>query len=252
MNDYQEQVERDRQKLKQQHQDYLAEVEQDRQKLKQQQRLHNTKIETDIKLISLRESLNNLDVINKMPSQTKILNSAASGLGFIGGGAIAGLSTSTMLGGVGLVGNFGGIGLGLGAMTGTGAILGAATYGAFQAIASEDTTALGAIGLGSLGGVAVSATMGGMGLSVGGAAFGIGMGSMAAAGGVLGLSVYGLTKILTNGNKEAKMYRNLSYLEEITREYEEERKWRDLESGYLGIEAELQALKASLFSQGTP
>ncbi len=147
---------------------------------------------------------------------------------------------------MGLVGKFGGIGLGLGTMTGTGMIIGAATYGGLKAITDKDATALGAIGLGTLGGVGVSATVGGIGLSVGGTAFSIGMGSMATAGGIVGLGIYGLTKIFSHTSQPTKLYRNLQYLEAITLEYEEERKWADLESGYLGIEAELQALKATL------
>jgi hypothetical protein len=151
-----------------------------------------------------------------------------------------------MIGGIGLVGKFGGIGLGLGTMTATGIMIGAATYGALTAIIEEDVTALAAMGLGTLGGVGLSATVGGMGLSVGGTAFGIGMTSMAAAGGIIGLGIYGLTKIVSDGGRDAKIYRNLEFLETITREYEEERKWADLESGYLGIDAELQALKIAI------
>ncbi|MGK7957452.1 MAG: hypothetical protein AB4063_19690 [Crocosphaera sp.] len=167
------------------------------------------------------------------------------GLGFMGTGALAGIGTYSTLGGMGLVGGFGGIGLGLGTMTGTGAILGAATYGTFTAIKESDPVALGAIGLGTVGGIGISATVGGMGLGVGGTAFSIGMGTMAFAGGIVGLGIYGISKMFTN-NKQARMYRTLDYLETITREYEEEQKWRDLESGYLGVDAELEALKASL------
>ncbi len=242
MNNYREQIEQDLERLKQKQKDYRAEVKQDIERLKQQQRLHNQKIETDIKLTSPKTSLDNFDA-NLISSQKNI---SAEGLGFIGGGALAGVSTSAIVGGMGLVGSFGGIGLGLGTMTGAGVIIGASTYGAYQAIRDEDATALWAIGLGALGGVGISATVGGMGLSVGGTAFGIGMSSMAAAGGIIGLGIYGLTKIFTNESRETKMYRNLQFLEKITREYEEERKWADLESGYLGIEAELQAMKATL------
>ncbi|MGB5772850.1 MAG: hypothetical protein WBM32_23725 [Crocosphaera sp.] len=57
----------------------------------------------------------------------------------------------------------------------------------------------------------------------------------------LGLGIYGLTKIFTNNSQQANLYRNLDFFEKITREYEEEAMWRDLE-----IDSELQALKASI------
>ena len=253
-----EQVERDRQRLKERQEadqkrlknemkkDYKKiqeeqkrlknEMKKDYEKLKQKQKRNNFKREKNIKLAKSTIYIDS----------SSYTNISGVGLGFIGAGTLAGISTSSMLGGIGLVGQFGGIGLGIGTMTGTGAMIGAATYGAFTAIKESDVTVLGAIGLGTMGGAGFSASVGGMGLSVGGTAFGIGMGSMAVAGGIVGLGIYGLTKIVTNASKTSKIYRNLDYLETITREYEEERKWRDLESGYLGIEAELQALKASL------
>ncbi len=240
LSNVEKQVEIDRQRLLKEQQAKEKrienEVKRDYEKLKQQQTQNNLVVEHDLNITKSTMYINNF-------SYTNI---SSVGLGLIGAGTLGGISTSATLGGIGLVGQFGGIGIGFGAMTGVGAIMGAATYGAYTAIEESDTTVLGAIGLGTLGGVGLSATVGGMGLSVGGTAFGIGIGSMAVAVGFVGLGMYGLTKILTNGHKEAKMYRNLYYLEEITREYEEERKWRDLESGYLGIEAELQALKASL------
>jgi WD40 repeat protein len=79
-------------------------------------------------------------------------------------------------------------------VTVAGAVAGAAAYGAFKAIGEGDTAAFGAIGFGALGGAGVSATVGGMGLAGGFGAVGIGMGTMAAAGGVVGLGVYGFYK----------------------------------------------------------
>ena len=49
---------------------------------------------------------------------------------------------------------------------------------------------------GATSGAALSATLGGMGLAVGGTAVSIGMGSVAAAGTVVGLAAYGLKKAI--------------------------------------------------------
>ena len=113
---------------------------------------------------------------------------------FIASGAGLGIGTSATIGGMGLVGGFGAVGIGMAPVTLAGAVAGAAAYGAFKAIGEGDTAAFGAIGLGAFGGASVSATVGGMGLAGGFGAVGIGMGTMAAAGGVVGLGVYGLYK----------------------------------------------------------
>ncbi|MGB3241076.1 MAG: hypothetical protein WBB29_22520 [Geitlerinemataceae cyanobacterium] len=116
---------------------------------------------------------------------------------FIAGGGFAGAGFSSTIGGIGLVGSFGGIGLGMAPVTVAGAVLGSAAYGAFGAISDGDMAAFGAIGLGTVGGIGVSATIGGMGFSVGGSAIGIGMGTMAFTGGIVGLGMYGLYKAFT-------------------------------------------------------
>lgn len=164
----------------------------------------------------------------------------SKGIGSVVGGALTGASISSTIGGIGLVGGFGGVGIGIGTMTGIGTLTGAAAYGTFKAIQESDTTALATLGLGTIGGIGVSATVGGIGLSFSGTAIGLGMGSMAVAGGVVGLGLYGLAKMLNPCNTN-KLYQNLDCLDQITREYEEEKFWTDLE-----IEEELQALKASM------
>ncbi|MCU0533309.1 MAG: hypothetical protein MUD14_05365 [Hydrococcus sp. Prado102] len=83
--------------------------------------------------------------------------------------------------------------------------------------------------------------VGGMGLSVGGTAFGIGMGAMATAGGVVGLGIYGLCRMLQRSNSQTKFYSNMLALEQISREYEQEKRWANLE-----VEEELQALKFTI------
>ena len=115
---------------------------------------------------------------------------------FIAGGAGFGAGISATVGGMGLAGGFGAVGIGMAPVTAAGAIAGAAAYGAFKAIGEGDAVAFGAIGIGALGGAGVSATIGGMGLAGGFGAVSIGMGSMAAAGGVFGLGIYGMIKAL--------------------------------------------------------
>jgi WD40 repeat protein len=119
---------------------------------------------------------------------------SAESVVFMAGGAATGAGVSATVGGMGLAGGFGAFGIGMAPVTVAGAVAGAAAYGAFCAIADGDSAAFGAIGMGALGGVGVSATVGGMGLAGGFGAVGIGMGTMAAAGGVVGLGVYGLYK----------------------------------------------------------
>ena len=119
---------------------------------------------------------------------------SAQSVVFMAGGAATGAGVSATVGGMGLAGGFGAVGIGMAPVTMAGAVAGAAAYGAFCAIADGDSAAFGAIGMGALGGVGVSATVGGMGLAGGFGAVGIGMGTMAAVGGVVGLGVYGLYK----------------------------------------------------------
>lgn len=168
-------------------------------------------------------------------------------LGLIVGGAGIGVSVSTTIGSIGLVGGFGGIGIGVGTMMGVGAVTGAAIYGAGKALEDRDAMALSAIGLGTLGGISVSAAVGGMGLSVGGTAFGIGIGTMAATGGVIGLGIYGLCRMFRGTNEQTKLYSNMLALEEITREYEEKQFRAKLE-----IEEELEELKAEIGFNPSP
>lgn len=167
----------------------------------------------------------------------KIAESAA----FIASGTAAGASISATVGGMGLVGGFGGVGIGMTPVAAAGGVIGAAAYGAVQAIEEGDTAALAAIGIGAVGGAGVSAAVGGMGLAIGGNAVGIGMGAMTAAGGVVGLAAYGVYKIINQAEAEKNLHRNLQTLAEITNEYEDKKRWIDLE-----IDAELEAMKAQM------
>ncbi len=129
-------------------------------------------------------------------------------------GGIAGSSAYFTFGSIGIVGGFGGVGIGMAGMTAAGTVLGAAVYGAFQGIEDGDATAFTAIGLGVIGGAGVSATIGGIGISFGGSVFGIGMGSMAAMGGICGLGVYGLAKMFSSATNPEPIAETFNRMEE--------------------------------------
>lgn len=157
------------------------------------------------------------------------------------GGALTGVSAYTTMGGIGLVGAFGGISLGLGAMTGIGAVTGTALYGGIYALQTGDRQSYVATGLGSLAGVGFYNTIGGVGLGIGGTAFGLGMGTMALSGGVLGLGIYGLTKMFNPSNVVNNYYENSFFINKITEEYLEKKVWGSLE-----VDNELNNLKEKL------
>ncbi len=137
-------------------------------------------------------------------SQTR--KNIVAGAAFIATGTIAGANLSPIIGGMGLAGSFGGIGIGAAPVVCAGAVTGAATYGALQAI-EGDNVAISAIAIGSIGGASVSSFVGTMGLVAPkiGLAVGIGTIPMAALGGVVGLAAYGVAKMLseTTTNKTA-------------------------------------------------
>ena len=183
---------------------------------------------------------------------------------FVAGGTGFGASVAATVGNVGIVGSFGGASLGLGALSGVGAVTGMAAYGAVEAIASGDKTAIAAMGLGAIGGAGLSASAGGVGLGFGGTAIGLGMGSMAMMGSVVGLGLYGIARTLNKAAiKESpsqvfdrmadKILDEADYAEAYTEALLElemlspnsvlgEILWRSKMIGY-EIEEELQALK---------
>ncbi|XWK88129.1 MAG: DnaJ domain-containing protein [Phormidium sp.] len=190
----------------------------------------------------------------------------SKGTAFIYTGTFTGAAVSTTFGNMGLVGGFGGFGIGVAPVAAAGGVFGAAAYGAFEAIGEGDATAYGALGIGVISGVGFYSAIRGMGLSVGGTAFGIGMGTMAAAGGVIGLAFYGIAKLIDkSGSGEsaaqafARMEDKVLYMEAYTQAlYELE--LMSLESGladfiwkqklaHLEVEEEFQALKAKLHSK---
>lgn len=180
----------------------------------------------------------------------------------IAGGAAAGVGVSAVFGHAGLAVAGTAVGIGTAPMAVAGGIVGAAAYGAFEAIATGDKTAIAAFGLGALGGVGVSSAVGGMGLAGGFGAFKIGMGTMGIAGGIVGLGIYGVAKMLDSGSKEpaaqvfSRMEEKIAWkeayiqalleleLEAFLRDYKLERQFMALD-----FEDELQMLKAELKRQ---
>jgi len=137
------------------------------------------------------------------------------GAGFITTGAATGAGVSATVGGMGLVGGFGGLSIGMAPAAATGAMAGAAAYGGKKAIENKDASALGAAALGAIGGAGVSSAVGGMGLAFAGTAVGVGMAPVAAAGAVVGLGAYGLNRLLdkakTTDNPE-KVFESLKQI----------------------------------------
>ena len=161
--------------------------------------------------------------------------------GFVVVGAATGQVIASQIGGVGVVGGFGGMALGTPVIVVGGAIAGAAIQGIVEGIETGDVKILGVTTLGSVLGAGFSAAVGKVGVGVAGSAFGVGMGTMAATGGLLALGVYQLIKMCGNHSSSSKYFENLLFLEQITEEYENEKKWHNLE-----IENELQDLKNEL------
>lgn len=111
-------------------------------------------------------------------------------------GAATGAGVSSSIGSMGLVGGFGGIGIGMIPVTAAGAVAGAAAYGGKKALDDQDASALGAAAVGALGGACLSSSVGNMGLAFAGTAVGVGMMHVAASGAVVGLGAYGLNRLL--------------------------------------------------------
>lgn len=174
------------------------------------------------------------------------------------GGGVAGAGVYSTIGGVGIVGGFGGVGIGMAGMTAAGTMIGSAVYGTFKGIEEQDNTAFVAMGLGGVAGAGVYSAIGGVGLSFGGGAVGIGMGSMAATGGIIGLGIYGLAKMFSSFRSKEPVAATFKRMEEkntYTEAYYQalmkldsgfadilwEQKFRDLE-----INDEFNELKAKL------
>ncbi|MGD1704274.1 DnaJ domain-containing protein [Dapis sp. BLCC M229] len=145
---------------------------------------------------------------------------------FTSTGAATGVTFSTTVGNIGLIGSFGGISIGATPIIGAGAVVGAATYGAVKAMTKSDPTAFGFIGMGSYGGVTLSSTLGGMGLGVGGTAFSLGMGTMATLGGVVGLGLYGFFQAI-NSSPQKRIIYSFATFERIERNISDRVSWQE-------------------------
>jgi hypothetical protein len=130
-----------------------------------------------------------------MTQDDKKFQNIAEGTAFVLGGTAGGAGVSTVVGGMGLVGGFGGVAIGATSVAVAGAVVGSAAYGAKKALESGDATALGAVAGGAVAGAGVSAVVGGMGLAVGGTAVALGAAPVIVAGATVGLAAYGLSKI---------------------------------------------------------
>jgi len=130
------------------------------------------------------------------------------------GGGVAGASIYSAGGGIGMIGGFGGIGLGLTGMTAIGTVVGSAIFVIAEGIDNQDSNAFAALGFGALGGLGTSATIGGIGVSFGGIVFGLGMGSMAAIGGVFGLGMYGLARMFISSSYSEPIAQTFNRMEE--------------------------------------
>ena len=157
-------------------------------------------------------------------------------------GGVTGANLSACLGNIGLVGGFGGISVGLVGMTGIGILTSSAIYASLQGLETNDHNVGLALGIGSLGGIGIYSTFGGVGVAVKGTAFGVGVGSMAIAGGLVGLGIYGVMKMLSPTYSDNNFYSNLEFFDRITREYEEALFWQEVTGKYENLEAELQQL----------
>ena len=180
------------------------------------------------------------------------------GKGFVIVGATTGQVIASQVGGIGVVGGFGGMALGTPVIVVGGAIAGAAVKAIIDGIETGDVTVLGVTTLGSVLGAGFSATVGNVGVGVAGSAFGVGLGTMAVTGGVFALGVYQLIKMFAKGqSKESaaqifeRMGDRISGQELYNQAMMEldpilgEIAWKQKMS-YLEIEEELQELKATI------
>jgi hypothetical protein len=77
---------------------------------------------------------------------------------------------------------------------------------------------------------------------------------MAAVGGVVGLGVYGLYKFIEGADAAGNFSRNMQALAQITRKYEEKRRWAALEVDWAALEvnAQLESLKCQMRTGTNP
>ena len=114
--------------------------------------------------------------------------------GFVIVGAASGQIFASQVGGIGLVGSFGGLAIGTPVIVVGGALAGAAVQGIIEGLETGDVTVLGVTTVGSVLGAGFAASVGNVGVGVAGTAFGIGIGTMTVAGGIFAIGAYQLVK----------------------------------------------------------
>ncbi|MBD2578502.1 PspA/IM30 family protein [Oscillatoria sp. FACHB-1406] len=122
-------------------------------------------------------------------------NYPSEGAALVAGGVISGAS----VGKIGILAGGTGYSLGTIPLAAVGALSGAALFEVLRSLVENDASSAKAAAIGATGGAATSAVVGGVGVSVGGSAFGVGMASMAAGGAVVGLGLVGLNRLLQQG-----------------------------------------------------
>jgi hypothetical protein len=125
------------------------------------------------------------------PENTDLTTGGAA----VAGGATAGAAVVAAVGNMGLVGAFGGVGIGMAPVAIAGGVVGAAGYGAVKAVKDGDAVALGAVAGGGLAGAGVAGMVGNMGLAVAGGAVGVGAAPVIAVGALVGMAGYGLWRM---------------------------------------------------------
>lgn len=178
----------------------------------------------------------------------------SGGTGAVAAGAATGAWVSLSVGNMGLAFSGTAVSLGLTPLTAAGAVAGAAGFGVFRAIATGDPAALQAALLGGAGGAAVSVQVGGMGLAFSGTAIGLGLAPVTLAGGVVGLAVYGLVKMLEDSSPPEPVAQVFDRMEEKIADQEAyqqallELTLAALEQKFatLDLEAELEELRQKL------
>jgi hypothetical protein len=114
----------------------------------------------------------------------------------VAGGAAAGAGVVAAVGNLGLVGAFGGIGIGMAPVAVAGGAVGAAGYGIVKGFQDQDAKALGFVGAGAGVGVGAAALVGNMGLAMAGGAVAVGAAPVIAVGAAAGMAVYGFWRML--------------------------------------------------------
>ncbi|MFN7516207.1 MAG: hypothetical protein ACK5QF_06305, partial [Dolichospermum sp.] len=178
-------------------------------------------------------------------------------------GTLTGATISSTVGGMGIVGGFGGLGIGGVSVTAAGAVIGAAAYGAFEGMRTGDTVAFGAMGIGAMSGFGISPIIGNMGFVAPkvGLAFGIGTVPMAGIGAVLGLAAYGVAKLLNDSECQETPMQLFERMEEKILQNDDDHDYYlaallelsgdDLNGKFtdLEIDDELEKLKAKINSE---